>query len=163
LDQRAQIDLFPLVKIGLQVLPAEFYLLGSHKTWIGLGFYAYPNFGGKSQGERIEATGTDALDPGFDPALHQDDPSRPGEIHPDLHRTGKMKAGIGGFPAQTFIQGSFVLQKGLLLPLLGYVFDSNNQGSKSSESNIKILIYNEMPLCQGKYLLPSLVLSPRSW
>jgi hypothetical protein len=49
-----------------------------------------------------------------------------------------MKAGIGGFSAQTLIQGSFILQKGLLLPLLGYVFDSNNQGSKIPESNIKI-------------------------
>jgi len=163
LDQGAQIDLLPLIKIALQVLPAEFNLLGGGKTGIGFGLYAYLDLGGKSQGERIEAAGTDALDPGFDPALHQDNPSRTGKIHPDLHRTGKMKAGIGGFPAQTLIQGSFVLQKGLLLPLRGYVFDSNNQGSKSSESNIKILIYNEMPLCQGKYLSPSLVLSARSW
>jgi hypothetical protein len=67
-----------------------------------------------------------------------------------------MNAGIGGLPPQTLIQGSFVLQKGLLLPLLWYVFDSNNQGSKISESNIKILIYNES-LCQGILAKPCFI------
>jgi hypothetical protein len=39
-----------------------------------------------------------------------------------------MKARIAGFSPQTLIQGAFLFKKRLLLPLRGYIFDSNDQG-----------------------------------
>jgi len=163
LDQGTQIDFLPFIIIRLQIFPGKFNLLGRSKIWVGPGLQAKLNFRGEGQGERVETTGTGAFHPSFDPALHQDHLSRAGKVYPDLDRVRKLKTRAGSFPSQALIQGSLVFRKGLLPPLRGYVFDSNDHSSKSSESNIKTLIYNEMFLCQGKYLPESLVLSPRLW
>jgi hypothetical protein len=129
LDEGGQIDLLSLIKIRLQIFPAQFEFLGRGK--VGLGFQTDLKLGSQGKGERFQAPGTGTLGPGFDAAGYQNDLSGTGKVYPGLDWAGETNPRIGGLPTQALVERTLILGKRFFPPFLGYVFQLKFQGTPS--------------------------------